>query len=124
MTYFRPLFWTFGVEISLIWHAGISLFDLLCSIRHKGDHPGFYFFMRIWKAQFEFNIASSEHDVGSLADVKERETDLCRFCGLEESEHTLYTGTPPNYGTSIICPDGQSLFFGLNEDESLRRYRE
>ncbi len=75
MTYFRPLFWTFGVEVSFVWHDWIDVFDLMCSIRHKGDHPGFYFSLLVWKARFEFNIASSEHDVACLEDVKERAPD-------------------------------------------------
>jgi len=36
--------------------------------------------------------------------------ELCRVCNFHRSDHTVWEGTPPNYRTAIICPDGQSLF--------------
>jgi len=55
-----------GLWISLrrmkFWN---ELFDFSVSLRHRGDHPGFYFRMELFSVLFEFEISSSRHEDGS-----------------------------------------------------------
>ncbi len=42
--------------------VGNELFDFNISLRHRGDHPGFYFRTELFSVLFEFEISSSRHD--------------------------------------------------------------
>ena len=59
-----------GLWISLrrvkIWN---EFLDFNISVRHRGDHPGFYFRTELFSVLFEFEISSARHDDDDDDDV-------------------------------------------------------